>query len=59
LIGKRCVVPFSDPPRSIPIIGDEYVDIDFGTVRISHPPHLASLHAHTGLTFLFYILRAR
>ena len=38
LIGKQCVVPFSDPPRSIPIIGDEYVDIEFGTGALKVTP---------------------
>ena len=30
LIGKRCVVPFSGG-RTVPIIGDDYVDVEFGT----------------------------
>jgi len=37
-IGKRAVVPFSSPPRSIPIIADEYVSIDKGTGALKVTP---------------------
>ena len=36
-IGKRCVVPFSNG-RTIPIIGDDYVDIEFGTGALKITP---------------------
>jgi valyl-tRNA synthetase len=37
LVGKRCVVPRSGG-RSIPIIADEYVDMDFGTGALKITP---------------------
>jgi valyl-tRNA synthetase len=41
LIGKKAIVPFVD--RAIPIIGDEYVELDFGTgclkVTPAHDPN--------------------
>ena len=36
-IGKRCVVPFSGG-RTVPIIGDDYVDIEFGTCLLYTSP---------------------
>ena len=38
LIGRECVVPFTDPPRRVPIIGDEYVDVEFGTGALKVTP---------------------
>ena len=37
LIGKRCVVPFSGG-RTVPIIGDDYVDVEFGTGALKITP---------------------
>ena len=38
LIGKRCVVPFTGG-RTVPIIGDDYVDIAFGTGALKAWPY--------------------
>ena len=52
-IGRECVVPFSDPPRFIPIIGDEYVDVEFGTgalkVTPGHDPNDYEIGKRRGL----------
>ena len=53
LIGRECVVPFTSPPRRVPIIGDEYVDIEFGTgalkVTPGHDPNDYEMGARRGL----------
>ena len=53
LIGRECVVPFTDPPRRIPIIGDEYVDVEFGTgalkVTPGHDPNDYEIGQRVGL----------
>ena len=53
LIGRECVVPFTSPPRRVPIIGDEYVDIEFGTgalkVTPGHDPNDYEIGARRGL----------
>ena len=52
LIGKRCVVPFSGG-RTVPIIGDEYVDMEFGTgalkVTPGHDPNDYEIGKRCGL----------
>ena len=51
-IGKRCVVPFSNG-RTIPIIGDDYVDIEFGTgalkITPGHDPNDYEIGQRVGL----------
>jgi valyl-tRNA synthetase len=37
LVGKRCVVPHSGG-RTIPIIADDYVDMEFGTGALKITP---------------------
>jgi len=37
-IGKSVVVPCSSPPRSIPVIADPYVSMDFGTGALKITP---------------------
>ena len=53
LIGRECVVPFTDPPRRVPIIGDEYVDVEFGTgalkVTPGHDPNDYEIGKRVGL----------
>ena len=53
LIGRECVVPFTDPPRRVPIIGDEYVDVEFGTgalkVTPGHDPNDYEIGQRVGL----------
>ena len=38
LIGKKALVPMSEENRSIPIIADEYVDMEFGTGALKITP---------------------
>jgi len=38
LVGKRCVVPLTNPPRSVPIVADEQVDPEFGTGALKITP---------------------
>jgi len=38
LIGKKALVPMSDEKRAIPIIADEYVDMEFGTGALKITP---------------------
>ena len=51
-IGKRCVVPFSGG-RTVPIIGDDYVDIEFGTgalkITPGHDPNDYEIGQRVGL----------
>jgi len=53
LIGRECLVPFTNPPRRVPIIGDEYVDVDFGTgalkVTPGHDPNDYDIGKRVGL----------
>jgi valyl-tRNA synthetase len=53
LIGKRCRVPFTDPPRYVPIVGDEHVEVEFGTgalkVTPGHDPNDYEMAKRKGL----------
>ena len=55
MIGKRCVVPFTDG-RTVPIIGDSYVDMEFGTgalkITPGHDPNDYEIGKRVGLDLI-------
>ena len=54
LIGKKVILPLMD--REIPVVADEYVDMEFGTGVVkmtpSHDPNDFEVAKRTGLPFL-------
>lgn len=38
LIGREALHPFADPPRRLPIVGDSFVERDFGTGAVKLTP---------------------
>jgi len=55
MIGKRCVVPFTGG-RTVPIIGDSYVDMEFGTgalkITPGHDPNDYEIGKRVGLDMI-------
>ena len=55
MIGKRCVVPFTNG-RTVPIIGDSYVDMEFGTgalkITPGHDPNDYEIGKRVGLDLI-------
>ena len=55
MIGKRCVVPFTGG-RTVPVIGDSYVDMEFGTgalkITPGHDPNDYEIGKRVGLDMI-------
>ena len=55
LIGKKCILPIMN--REIPIVGDEYCEIGFGTGAVKMPPAHAPNDFEVGLRHNLEVIR--